>query len=145
MEELAPSVSWQVSPGRGRPTASWWALVLWVGIGSWLVLWSGPIGALLAALVGVYVVGPLWVPVTYRVDELGVCRKTPFGSRLHPWEELGSFSIDVPGHTAWIARKGRGTARFLPPLLLLWEETASPAFRERLATALAARLPTRTA
>jgi hypothetical protein len=130
-----------VRPGRGRPEAARLGLTLWLLVSALLIAF-GPKGvALLLVVLGVYLVGPLWVPVSYRVDDAGLLRATPFGSRVYAWETLGEFGVAARERSAWIALKGRGTARFLPPLLLLWEESEGEEFRERLNAALAARLP----
>ena len=101
----------------------------------------GPPGmALLLFALGIYLVGPLWVPAAYRVDDAGVYRRTPFGERRFAWESLGEYGLHPRERSAWIALKGRGMARFLPPLLLLWEEREGAGFRAHLAAALAARL-----
>ncbi len=107
-----------------------------------LLVAFGPRGAApLLAVAGIYLLGPLWTPVRYRVDERGVERSTAFGRRLWPWDGLASYGIDAPRRTAWLALKGRGTARFLPPVLLLWEEGEERAgFAARLEAWLALRL-----
>ena len=110
------------------------------------LLWIrfGPPGMILVLLaLGVYLVGPLWVPASYRVDDAGVWRRTPFGGRLHAWDTLAEWGVRKDERSAWIAHKGRGTARFLPPVLLLWEEREDDGFRARLTAALAARLGAR--
>ena len=126
--------------GRGKPQAARLGVILWILVsGLWLRF--GPPGMLLLLFaLGVYLVGPLWVPATYRVDDQGVTRRTPFGERVHPWETLGEWGVSPSERSAWLALKGRGTARFLPPVLLLWEESEGPEFRARLETALGARL-----
>jgi hypothetical protein len=129
-----------VRPGRGRPGAARWGLALWIA--SSALLWAfGPRGSvLLLVVLGVYLVGPLWVPVSYRVEDGGLRRTTPFGERVHPWDSLGAFGVDPRARSAWVALRGRGTARFLPPLLLLWEAEEGPGFRARLEAALVAHL-----
>jgi hypothetical protein len=130
-----------VRPGRGRPGAARLGLALWLGLSVLFVVLGPPVGAIVLLVLGLYLVGPLWVPVSYAVGDAGVLRTTPFGGQVHPWAALGPFGIDPSARTAWIARRGRGTARFLPPLLLLWEEGEGESFRGRLEAALAARLP----
>ena len=131
---------WSVRAGRGKPQAARLGIVLWVLVsGLWLRF--GPPGMLLLLVaLGLYLVGPLWVPAAYRVDENGVARRTPFGERAHRWSALGEWGVSPSERSAWVALKGRGTARFLPPVLLLWEEGEGPDFRVRLETALGARL-----
>lgn len=108
--------------GRARPRAARLGLLAWLAITALLVAF-GPRGvAPLLAVAGIYLIGPLWIPVGYRVDERGVERRTAFGRRLWPWNELDAWGIDARRRTAWLSPKGRGTARFLPPVLLLWEE-----------------------
>ena len=126
-------------PGRARPRAALGALAAWLaGTGLWIAL--GPRGFLpLLVVAGLYLVGPLWVPARYRVDDEGVTRATAFGTRTWPWDRLGGFRLDAARRTAWLDVRGRGQARFLPPVLLLWE----PAQGEGFATALAARLEAR--
>ena len=128
-------------PGRGRPGAARMGLALWLGLGVLLVLFGPPVGVIVLLVLGVYLVGPLWVPVSYGIGDAGIRRTTPFGGQVHPWDALGRWQVDARERTGWIARKGRGTARFLPPLLLLWEEGEGEGFRGRLEGALAARLP----
>lgn len=114
--------------------------MLWLLV-SVLVARFGPPGmALVLVALGIYLVGPLWVPAVYRVDDAGVMRRTPFGERVFAWETLGDYGVRAGERSAWIAHKGRGTARFLPPVLLLWEPGEGAEFRGRLAVALAARL-----
>ena len=127
-------------PGRGRPRAARLGLLLWLGLSALLVFFGPPVGWIVLLALGVYLVGPLWVPVRYTVDDAGVTRGTPFGTQVHGWESLGDFGVDPRERSAWIARKGRGSARFLPALLLLWEADEGEAFRGRLQQALAARL-----
>ena len=137
MESVGEALNWQVRPGRARPAES--ALVIVVvalvfPFMAWLL--SFPVALFLLMPVGLYVAGPLWVPVSYRVDNEGVTRKTPFGQSTHAWKTLGPYRVDRSRRTAWIARHGRGTARFLPPLLLLWEDREGREFRVKLEHAL---------
>ena len=127
--------------GRARPGAAITAVLAWLAVTA-LLVWAGPRGfALLLAVLGIYLVGPLWIPVSYRVDERGVTRSTAFGSRLWAWTELGGYGIDAARRSAWLSPRGRGTARFLPPVLLLWEEAEAKAgLAARLEDRLAERL-----
>lgn len=107
--------------------------------GLW-VAW-GPRGFLpLLVVGGVYLVGPLWIAVRYRVDADGVERATVFGRRTWKWRELSRYRVDADARTAWVEAKGRGSARFMPPLLLLWEAEAGAAFAATLEARLAAGL-----
>jgi len=107
--------------------------------GLWIA-W-GPRGFLpLLVVAGVYLVGPLWIAVRYRVDASGVERATVFGRRAWEWRELAGFRIDATARTAWLTAKGRGSARFLPPVLLLWEAEAGDDFAARLEARLVAGL-----
>jgi len=92
---------------------------------------------------GLYLVGPLWTPARYRIDAAGVARRTPFGALVLPWDALDGFAVARDGTAAWLWRRGRGTARFLPPVLLLWDEAAAPGTGSAVETALGARLPRR--
>ncbi len=115
----------------------------WIAI---TVLWLafGPRGfALLLVAMGLYLVGPLWVPARYRIADAGVTRTTPFGTSETPWDALRDFAVAPGGGAAWITRRGRGAARFLPQLLLLWDEERTPGLGRRIEEALAARLPRR--
>jgi hypothetical protein len=137
---VPPALAWTVRAGRGRPDAARWGLVLWLAVSALLIAF-GPRGlAVLLVALGVYLVGPLWVPVSYRIDNLGVRRATPFGERTWAWETLGEFGFHARERSAWLAPRGRGVARFLPPILLLWEEREGTGFRASLEAALAARL-----
>jgi hypothetical protein len=103
-------------------------------------LW-GPAGfAPLLVVVGLYLVGPLWMPAHYRIADSGVTRRTPFGSRETPWAELLDYAMPPGGGAAWLTRRGRGSARFLPQVLLLWDEAATPGLGDAVDAALAARL-----
>jgi hypothetical protein len=111
-----------VRAGRARPQAARLGLLGWLAVTALLVAF-GPRGfAPLLAVAGIYLLGPLWIPVRYRVDDRGVERSTAFGRRLWAWGEIGAWGIDPVRRSAWLSPRGRGTARFLPPVLLLWEE-----------------------
>jgi len=146
VESVGETLNWRVRPGRARPAESALVIViaaLEIPFMAWLL--SVPTALLMLLPIGLYLAGPLWVPVSYRLDDEGVTRKTPFGSAMHPWKTLGPYRVDRGKRSAWITRQGRGTARFLPPLLLLWEEKGSIEFRPRLEqlleTHLGHRLP----
>lgn len=126
--------------GRARPRAAVAALAAWLaGTAAWIAY--GPRGFVpLLVVAGLYLVGPLWIAVRYRVDDAGVTRATVFGARTWPWDQLAGFRVDAPRRTAWLDVRGRGTARFLPPVLLLWEAGAGDGFAAGLAARLAARL-----
>ena len=127
--------------GRARPGAAWAALAAWLAATGLLVAF-GPRGfAPLFAVAGIYLAGPLWIPVRYRVDGKGVERATAFGKRLWGWGEIASYRLDAGRRTAWLSPRGRGTARFLPPVLLLWEDgEARAGFAARLEAWLAAHV-----
>ena len=126
--------------GRARPRAALGALAAWLaGTGLWIVF--GPRGYVpLLVAAGLYLVGPLWVAARYRVDDEGVTRATAFGARTWAWSQLAGFRLDAARRTAWLTLRGRGTARFLPPVLLLWEPGEGDGFAAALGTRLAARL-----
>ena len=146
MESVGEALSWRVRPGRARPADSALAIVL-VALLFPLMAWlfGFPVALFMLLPVGLYLAGPLWIPVSYRIDDEGVTRKTPFGAATHPWKTLGPYRVDRGRHSAWITRQGRGTARFLPPLLLLWEDREGSELRPRLEqlleTHLGRRLP----
>ena len=126
--------------GRARPRAAIAALAAWLaGTAVWLAY--GPRGFVpLLVVAGLYLVGPLWIAVRYRVDDAGVTRATAFGERTWPWDRLDGFRFDAARRTAWLGVRGRGAARFLPPVLLLWEAAAGDGFAAALRARLAARL-----
>jgi len=105
----------------------------------------GPRGFIpLLAIAGVYLLGPLWTAVRYTVDDEGVERRTPFGTRRWAWTELAAWRLDPRLRSAWITPRGRGTARFLPPVLLLWEPGEDAAdFGTVIGERLSAHLPGR--
>ncbi len=115
-------------------------MLAWVGVTGLWIAW-GPRGFLPLLLVaGVYLVGPLWVAVRYRVDAAGIERATAFGRRTWSWREIASYRIDAAERAAWLAVRGRGSARFLPPILLLWEPGEPAGFAAALEARLAAGL-----
>ena len=111
--------------------------------GAWTAF--GPRGFVpLLVVAGIYLLGPLWTKVGFTVDTDGVERRTPFGARRWTWDGLATYRIDPALRSAWITPKGRGTARFLPPVLLLWEPgDDAPTFAADLETRLSAHLPGR--
>jgi hypothetical protein len=116
-----------VRAGRGRPTAAVAGLVTWMLL-TLLGLRFAPAGFVVVFFaLGLYLVGPLWIPVAYRVDEAGVERKTAFGARRWTWPELASFELVPAERTGYLYPRGRGSARFLPPVLLMWEADAKVA------------------
>jgi len=137
MESVGEDLIWRVRPGRARPADSVLVIVitaLQFPILAWL--FTLPVAILMLIPIGLYLAGPLWVAVSYRIDSEGITRKTPFGKTNHPWKTLGPYRVDRGKRTAWISRQGRGTARFLPPLLLLWEDYEGREFRVKLEYAL---------
>jgi len=146
VESIGETLNWRVRPGRARPAGSALAIAL-VALLFPLMAWlfGYTVALFMVIPVGLYLAGPLWIPVSYRVDDEGVTRRTPFGSATHPWKTLGPYRVDRGRHSAWITRQGRGTARFLPPLLLLWEDRDGSELRPRLEqlleTHLGRRLP----
>jgi len=146
VESVGEALNWRVRPGRARPAESALVIVV-VALVFPLLAWlfTLPVALFLLIPVGLYVAGPLWVPVSYRLDDEGVTRTTPFGAATHPWKTLGPYRVDQGKRSAWIMRQGRGAARFLPPLLLLWEDREGSELRPRLEqlleTHLGHRLP----
>ena len=117
---------------------------------AWLAVtaaWSafGPRGFLpLLVVAGAYLLGPLWTAVGYTVDEAGIERRTPFGARRWAWDGLATYRIDPDLRSAWVTPRGRGTARFLPPVLLLWEPgEGAAAFAAELEKRMSVHLPGR--
>ncbi len=110
-----------------------WMLVTLIG-----VRLAPPGFVIVFAALGLYLVGPLWIPVAYRVDENGVERRTAFGTRTWAWSELAHWELVPSERTGYLYPRGRGSARFLPPVLLMWE--AGTAVAKPLADRLGARL-----
>jgi hypothetical protein len=110
-----------VRPGRGRPGPARAGLALWLLVTLFLLRFGPPGLAILLAALGIYLVGPLWVPVRFRVDARGVERTTPFGTRLWAWDVLARFVLVPKERTGYLYPRGRGSARFLPPVLVMWE------------------------
>lgn len=127
-------LAWSVRPGRGRPQAAWLALVLWLTVVLLCMRFAPPGLTILFGVFGLYLLGPLWTAASYRVDEEGVERRTVFGRKLWTWAELAAFELRPRERTGYLYPRGRGTARFLPPVLLLWEAGAD------IGTPLAERL-----
>ncbi len=128
-------------PGRGRPQAAFLGLALWFGIVVLGLRFVPPGFAILFGVLGLYLIGPLWMAVRYRVDERGVERATAFGRRLWTWAELGAYEVRSRERTGYLYPRGRGTARFLPPVLLLWEPPdAARGLGQQIAERLAERL-----
>jgi hypothetical protein len=112
--------------------------VTWLGVTLIGVQHSPPGSVIVFIALGIYLVGPLWIAVRYRVDEKGVERRTMFGAKTWAWDDLARYLLVPKERTGYLYPKGRGSARFLPPVLLLWEEGASVG--EPLAAWLSARL-----
>ena len=129
--------------GRGRPRRARLALLAWLAITAAWLSWAPREFAPLLLVVGAYLVGPLWVPARYRVADGGVTRRTAFGGAEIPWAAFADYAIAPAEGVAWLTRKGRGGARFLPQLLLLWDEAAAPGFGRAVDAALSSRLPRR--
>jgi hypothetical protein len=115
--------------------------VLWLAVTALGLAWGPPGVPLLFAVLGLYLVGPLWIPVAYRAGDDGLERRTAFGRRLWTWPELGAWEVRPRERTAYLYPRGRGTARFVPPVLVLWEEDDAAAdLAGRLAALLAAHV-----
>jgi hypothetical protein len=117
-----------------------WAFLAWLVV-SGLCLRFGPPGSgVILVVLGIVLVGPFWTPTRYRINERGIERETVFGTTRSAWRELGGFALAESGGTAWVSRGGRGVGLFLPPLLLRWDERATPGLGARIASALETRL-----
>jgi len=117
-----------------------WALLAWLVV-SGLWLYFGPPGfEVMLIVLGIVIVGPLWTPARYRIDERGIARETVFGTTRTGWRELSGFALAEGGGAAWVSRGGRDVGLFLPSLLLRWDERATPGLGARIAEALEAHL-----
>lgn len=117
-------VRWEVAKpwsrfGRELGLAAVWfsviaALLLWLGGEAWMLA--------LLAVAAAYVLGPLFVPVSSRLDGEGVHRATRFGSRFFPWSEFRAFALGRGERAAFLHRGGGWAGRLRGSVTLFLPE-----------------------
>ena len=93
---------------------------LWFGLLAALLSWLGGEGWMLVvlAVAAGYVLGPLFVPVSSRLDGEGLHRATRFGRRFYPWSEFRAFTLGRGRRTAFLQRGGGWAGRVRGPVTL---------------------------
>lgn len=95
-------------------------------------LWTG-----LTVVAACYVLSPLLVPVSYRVDGQGVERRSWLSARQFPWTRFAGWSVTPNRRVCVLRFAGKGMARWAGGMsLFLPEEPLAAQVLARLAEAL---------
>ena len=137
--ELSPdAIEWRSRPWRGSSGAIALVLVLFLALGTYAALiakdavWTG-----LTVVAACYVLSPLLVPVSYRVDHQGVQRRSWISTRQFAWARFAAWSVTPNRRVAVLRFAGKGMARWAGGMsLFLPEEPLTAQVLARLAEAL---------
>jgi hypothetical protein len=95
-------------------------------------VWTG-----LTVVAAFYVLSPLLVPVSYRVDETGIERRSWISKRQFAWKRFGSWRVTPNRRVAVLRFAGKGVARWAGGMsLFLPEEPERARVLDQLAGAM---------
>lgn len=113
------ALEWGAQPWQQIGGALLWVLALFVALILYASLWARDgMFAGLVVLAMFYVLGPLLLPVHYRMDETGLARRTRFASRHFGWQDFAAYRVDPGGRTVFLRFSGRGLKRFRSAMTL---------------------------
>jgi hypothetical protein len=123
-EELSPdAIEWRSRPWRGSSGAIGLVGVLFLGLGWYAAavakdwVWTG-----LTAVAAAYMLSPLLVPVTYRVDASGITRRSWLSTRQLAWQRFADWRVLPSRRIAVLRFAGKGMARLAGGMSLFLPE-----------------------
>lgn len=124
---MSSGLHWEVARPWARFLRELVLAGVWFGLVAVLLLWAGgePWMLLVLVVAGAYVLGPLFVSVTMRLEEAGVVRASRFGTRTFPWSDFRGFTVGRGGRTAFLQRRGGWAGRLRGPVTLFLPEDAA--------------------
>lgn len=135
-EPLSPdAIEWRSRPWRGSQAAIGVVALLFVALGTYAAVvgkdavWTG-----LTVVAAIYVLSPLVIPVTYRVDEAGLTRRSWLSARQFAWARFATWSLLPSRRIAVLRFAGSGVARLKGGMSLFLPEEP---LRERVLAELA--------
>ena len=123
-EELSPdAIEWRSRPWRGSSGAIGLVGVLFVALGVYAAaVAKDAVFTGLTVLAAGYVLSPLLVPVSYRVDEAGITRRSWFSTRQLAWKRFGAWRVTPNRRIAVLRFAGKGVARWTGGMSLFLPE-----------------------
>ena len=137
---MPSGLQWEVTRPWARFLRELALASVWFVVVAFLLLWAGgePWMLLVLVVAGAYVLGPLFIPVSARLEETGVVRASRFGTRTFPWSEFRGFTVGRAGRAAFLQRRGGWAGRLRGPVTLFLPEDA--VLREEALQVLEGRL-----
>ena len=138
-EELSPDpIEWRSRPWRGSSGAIVLVAALFVALGAYAAfkakdaVWTG-----LTVVAAFYVLSPLLIPVSYRVDDAGITRRSWISTRQFAWKRFGGWRVTPNRRVAVLRFAGKGVARWAGGMsLFLPEEPLLAPVLEKLGDAI---------
>jgi hypothetical protein len=134
--DLSPgAIEWRSRPWRGSQAAIGVVALLFVALATYAALvgkdavWTG-----LTVVAAAYVLSPLLIPVTYRVDDTCLTRRSWLSAREFAWARFASWSLLPNRRIAVLRFAGKGVARWAGGMSLFLPEEP---LRERVLARLA--------
>ena len=113
-DELSPDpIEWRSRPWRGSSGAIVLVSALFVAMGAYAAqvakdaLWTG-----LTVVAAFYVLSPLLVPVSYRMDDQGITRRSWISTRPFAWKRFESWRLTPNRRVAVLRFAGKGMTRW---------------------------------
>jgi len=113
-EKLSPGViEWRSAPWRGSTAAIVLVALLFVALGTYALvfardwIWTG-----LVVVAALYVLSPLTLPVSYRVDDQGITSRSWLSSRQLKWQRFSAWRLTPNRRIAVLRFAGKGPARW---------------------------------
>ena len=140
-DHLSPgAIEWRSEPWRGSSAAIALVALLFVGLGTYAALVARDwIFTGLVAVAAAYVLSPLTVPVSYRLDDTGITRRSWLSSRRLAWQRFAAWRLTPNRRIAVLRFAGKGPARWSGGMsLFLPEEPMRAQVLGKLAGAIGA-------
>jgi hypothetical protein len=136
-EDLSPdAIEWRSRPWRGSSAAIGLVSLLFVGLGTYAALVAkDAVFTGLTVLAAAYVLSPLLVPVSYRVDDSGITRRSWLSARQLAWKRFAAWRVTPNRRIAVLRFAGKGIARLSGGMSLFLPE--EPPLCARVLAALA--------
>jgi hypothetical protein len=113
-EELSPgAIEWRSAPWRGATAAIVLVGLLFAALGTYAFvfardwIWTG-----LVVVAAVYVLSPLTLPVSYRVDDQGITSRSWLSARKLAWQRFAAWRLTPNRRIAVLRFAGKGPARW---------------------------------
>ena len=123
IERSTGAIEWRSSPWRGSAGAIGLVILLFVGLGVYAgAVAHDTVWTVLVVVAAAYVLSPLTVPVSYRIDAAGITRRSWLSTRVFPWQRFGAWRLTPNRRIAVLRFAGKGVARWAGGMSLFLPE-----------------------